>query len=67
MRKYVTIVVTPLLVIASEQANNLYSSTNPDAHIYAEHLDSVQEKYDVIDTPAFIESFTIENIKNRTV
>ena len=66
MRKYVTIIITPLLTIASEQANNIYSCTNPDAPIYAEHLDYVRERDDVVDTIASLDQFTIENMQNRS-
>ena len=47
MRRYVSIVVVPLLSIGADQASNIYYASNSDANIYAEHLDSIREAEDV--------------------
>ena len=41
MRRYVSIVVVPLISIGVDQASNIYYTSNSDANIYAEHLDSI--------------------------
>ena len=47
MRRYVSIVVVPLISIGADQASNIYYASNSDANIYAEHLDSSREAEDV--------------------
>ena len=48
MRRYVSIVVVPLISIGVDQASNIYYTSNSDANIYAEHLDSIWDVEDVI-------------------
>ena len=43
MRRYVTIVIVPLLSVGLDQASNIYYSCNKKASVYAEHLDSISE------------------------
>ena len=47
MRRYVSIIVVPLISIGVDQASNIFYTSNSDANIYAEHLDSIREAEDV--------------------
>ena len=43
MRRYVMIVIFPLVSVGLDQASNLYYSCNPIASVYPEHLASICE------------------------
>ena len=47
MRKHDTLIIVPLLSIGSEQSSSVFTSTNPVADSYAEHIDSAREKDDI--------------------
>ena len=53
MRRYVTIVIVPLLSVGIDQASNVYYSYNCNASVYAEHLDSISEDRDVTQMQLF--------------
>ena len=58
MRRYVTIVVVPLISIGADQASNIYYSSNHESGIYAEHLDSVHDKEDTQKLVNYLEILT---------
>ena len=47
IRRYISIVVVPLISIDANQASNIFYASNSDANIYAEHLGSIREAEDV--------------------
>ena len=67
MRKHVTIIIVHILSIGSEQSSGVFSSTNPEAGIYAEHLDSVREKEDISQILLFLDGLTLDNIHTQTI
>ena len=67
MRKHVTIVIVPLLSIGSEQSSGVFSSTNPKANIYAEHLDSIRDEEDIAQITLFLENLSLDNIHTQTI
>ena len=48
MRRFVTIVIVPLLSIGLDQASNVHYSCDKQASVYAEHLDSISEDRDIV-------------------
>ena len=64
MRKHVTLISVPLLSIGSEQYSSVFTSTNPAAGIYAEHLDSVREKDDIGQIASVLENLSVNTIQS---
>ena len=56
MRRFVSIVVVPLIAVGSDQASNVYYSSNSDASVYAEHLDSIRDGGDITEMINFLTS-----------
>lgn len=56
MRRYVSLVVVPLIAVGSDQASSIYYSANTDASVYAERLDSIREAHDVTKMINFLQS-----------
>ena len=67
MRRYVSLVVVPLVAVGSDQASNLFYSANTDASVYAEHLDSIREARDVKEMINFLESLDQRNASRISV
>jgi len=58
---YVTTIVAPLLSVGEDQASNVFRSTNPDASVYAEYLDSIRDGDDIKQTIAFLNQLNVGN------
>ena len=67
MRKHVTVVIVPLLSIGSEQSSSVFSTTNSAAGIYAEDLDSVCEKDDIMQIASFLDNLSVGTILAQTI
>ena len=64
MRRYVSIVVVPLISIGADQASTIYYTLNSDANIYAEHLDSICEPEDVQSMVKYLNGLTNQFFKD---
>ena len=67
MCRYVTIVVVPLISIGADQASNIYYSSNPEAGIYAEHLDSVRDAEDTQQMVNYLDNLTNATLRKISV
>ena len=45
----------------------MFSSTSPEAGIYAEHFDSICEKDDIAQISSFLNDLSLDNIHNQTI
>ena len=57
----------PLLSIDSEQSSGVFTSTNPDAGIYVEHLDSTRDKDDIDQITLFLDSLSLSTIHRKAI
>ena len=67
MRRYVSVVVVPLISIGADQVSNIYYCCNPQAGIYAEHLDSLRETDDRKRMVDYLNSLTHSTLKKTSV
>ena len=67
MRRYVAIVVVPLISIGVDQASGIYYSSDPQGNIYAEHLDSVCNSDDVQQMVSYLNKLTHDIIRKTSV
>ena len=59
--------VVPLVSIGADQASNVYYSSNSDANIYAEYLDSIREPDDVESMVKYLNGLTHAFLKKTAV
>jgi superfamily II DNA helicase RecQ len=52
----VTFVLVPILALGSDQVSSVWSMVNPSAGVYAEHLDSIRERSDIVSMARFLKS-----------
>ena len=67
MRRYVTIVIVPLISVAAEQASNINYSCDPQASVYAENLDSICETQDIFQIRLFVNGLQHKNAARNTI
>ena len=67
MHRYVSVVVVPLISIGADQVSNIYYCCNPQAGIYAEHLDSLRETDDKKRMVDYLNSLTHSTLKKTSV
>lgn len=59
MKRYVIIVIVPLLSVGIDQPSNVYYSCDCKASVYAEHLDSILEDRDVTQMRLFLNELSM--------
>jgi hypothetical protein len=52
----VTFVLVPILALGSDQVSSVWSMVNPLAGVFAEHLDSIRERGDIVSMARFLKS-----------
>jgi superfamily II DNA helicase RecQ len=52
----VTFVLVPILALGSDQVSSVWSMVNPLAGVFAEHLDSIRERSDIVSMARFLKS-----------
>ena len=63
----VTIVMVPILALGSDQVSSVWSMANPLAAVYAEHLDSIRERDDVVSMARFLKSLRCEDKYTQSI
>ena len=67
MRRYITIVIVPLLSVGLDQASNVYYNCNKKASVYAEHLDSISEERDIIQMRHFLNTLQFKTASRVSI
>lgn len=67
MRRYISVVVVPLISIGADQVSNIYYCCNPEAGIYAEHLDSLCDPIDRKRMIDYLNSLTHTALRKTSV